>query len=88
MGWIIMAIGMSIGTAAIFHPKASTAFLPDRCGTHVSIRASNEIVKDTMLRQNEAVLGQEIARDNGQQMAIESSLKQLSVGGTGKHSAK
>jgi hypothetical protein len=38
-------------------------------------------MKDMMLRQNEAVLQQEIARADGQQTAIESSLQQLSVGG-------
>jgi hypothetical protein len=38
-------------------------------------------MKDMMLRQNEAVLQQEIARADGQQTAIESNLQQLSVGG-------
>lgn len=38
-------------------------------------------MKDMMLRQNEAVLQQEIARADGQQTAIESSLEQLSIGG-------
>jgi hypothetical protein len=38
-------------------------------------------MKDMILRQNEAVFRQEIARADGQQTAIESSLQQLSVGG-------
>ena len=38
-------------------------------------------MKDMMLLQNEAALQQEIARADGQQTAIESSLQQLSVGG-------
>jgi hypothetical protein len=38
-------------------------------------------MKDMMLRQNEAILRQEIARADGQQTAIESNLQQLLVGG-------
>jgi hypothetical protein len=38
-------------------------------------------MKDMMLRQNEAVLRQEIARAASQQTAIESNLQQLLVGG-------
>jgi hypothetical protein len=36
-------------------------------------------MKDIMLKQNETVLQQEIARADGQRMEIESSLQQLSV---------
>jgi hypothetical protein len=38
-------------------------------------------MKDMTLRQNEAVLRQEIARAASQQTAIESNLQQLLVGG-------
>jgi hypothetical protein len=37
-------------------------------------------MKETMLKQNETVLHQEIARADGQKMDIESTLQQLSVG--------